>query len=109
MFQDRLSQNLLDTDLLGNILDIINAQFAAQQNLLKEAKNSLLPDYVASSGVTVVVESMFVELCRESAGDSQCVSVPKTQNTTITQIQGPVEIRNRVNSGSSTIITLIQK
>ena len=109
MFQDRLSRNLLDTDFLANILDIINAQLAAQQNLLKEAKNSLLPDYVVSSGVTVVVEPMFVELCRESAGDSQCVSVPKTQNTTITQIQGPVEIKNRVNSGGSTIITLIQK
>jgi hypothetical protein len=108
LYRDKLSVNLLDQNFLANILDIINAQLAAQQNLLNTQKNSLLPDYVATTGVVATVDDLQVELCRNDGSNMQCVSVPKNQSSTIYQIQGSVEIRNRVNSSGTTTITLKQ-
>jgi hypothetical protein len=93
---------------LANVLDIINAQLAAQLDLLRKTKSGLLPDYVPTSGVVVEVDDNSVTLCREGNGDVQCITTPKNQNTTITQIQGPVEIKNRVNTGGNTIINATQ-
>jgi hypothetical protein len=108
VYKDRLSRNLLDNDFLANVLDIINAQLAAQLDLLGKTKSGLLPDYVPTSGVVVEVDDLQVTLCREAGGDTQCITTPKNQNTTITQTQGPIEIRNRINSGGSTIINATQ-
>ena len=108
VYKDRLSRNLLDNDFLANVLDIINAQLAAQLDLLGKTKTGLLPDYVPTSGVTVEVDDLSVTLCREGGGDTQCITTPKNQNTTITQIQGPVEIKNRINNGGNTIINATQ-
>jgi ligand-binding sensor domain-containing protein len=110
MYQDKLSRNFLDSDFLANILDIVNAQLASQIDMLnKNNNNKLLPDWVATSGVTVELDEPKITLCRDSGSDVQCVTTPTKQNSTITQIQGSVEIRNRVNSGGSTIINLIQR
>jgi len=108
VYKDPLSRNFLDQDFLANVLDIINAQLAAQVNLLGKTKSGLLPDYVPTSGVIAEVDDLQVTLCREGNGDTQCISVPKNQNTTITQTQGPIEIKNRVNAGGSTIINATQ-
>ena len=108
VYQDKLSRNFLDQDFLANVLDIINAQLAAQLDLLGKTKTGLLPDFVPTSGVVAEVDDLQVTLCREGGGDVQCISVPKNQNTTITQTQGPIEIKNRVNSGGSTIINATQ-
>jgi hypothetical protein len=108
MYQDKLSRNLLDNDFLANVLDIINAQLAAQLDLLGKTKSGLLPDYVPTSGVTVEVDDLSVTLCREGGGDTQCITAPKNQNTTVTQTQGPIEVKNRINSGGSTIINATQ-
>jgi hypothetical protein len=110
MYQDKLSRNFLDSDFLANILDIVNAQLASQIDMLnRNNNNKLLPDWVATSGVTVELDEPKLTLCRDSGSDIQCVTTPTKQNSTITQIQGSVEIRNRVNSGGSTIINLIQR
>jgi hypothetical protein len=108
MYQDKLSRNFLDQDLLANVLDIINAQLAAQLDLLGKTKSGLLPDYIPTSGVLVEVDDLQVTLCREGNGDTQCITTPKNQNTTVTQTQGPVEVKNRINSGGSTIINATQ-
>jgi len=108
MYQDKLSRNFLDQDFLANVLDIINAQLAAQLDLLGKTKTGLLPDYVPTSGVVAEVDDLQVTLCREGGGDTQCISVPKNQNTTITQTQGAIEIKNRVNSGGNTYINATQ-
>ena len=108
MYQDKLSRNFLDQDLLANILDIINAQLAAQLDLLGKTKSGLLPDYVPTSGVVAEVDDLQVTLCREGGGDTQCITTPKNQNTTVTQTQGPIEVKNRINSGGSTIINATQ-
>lgn len=107
-YKNKLDRNFLDNDLLANILDQINAQLAAQLDLLGKTKSGLLPDYIPTSGVVVEVDDLQVTLCREGNGDTQCITTPKNQNTTITQIQGPVEIRNRINTGGSTIINATQ-
>ena len=109
LFQDSLSRNFLDTDFLANILDIINAQLAAQLDLLNNTKSGLLPDYNAVTGIVATVDDLRVELCRDDGSNVQCVSTPKTQNSTIYQTQGMLEFKNRVNTGAGTTITLIQK
>jgi len=107
-FEDKLSRNLLDQDFLANVLDLIDAQMAAQLNLLNNQKGGLLPDYVATSGITVEVDEPYLTLCRDDGSNRQCVTTPKNQNTTIIQQQGSVEFKNRVNSGGGTTITLRQ-
>lgn len=107
-YKNKLDRNFLDNDLLANILDQINAQLAAQLDLLGKTKSGLLPDYLPTSGVMIEVDDLQVTLCREGNGDTQCITTPKNQNTTVTQTQGPVEIKNRINTGGSTIINAIQ-
>jgi hypothetical protein len=110
IYQDKLSRNFLDSDFLANILDIVNAQLAAQLDMLnKNNNNKLLPDWIPTSGVTVELDEPKITLCRDSGSDSQCITTPTKQNTTITQIQGAVEVTNRINSGGSTTIILIQR
>ena len=107
-FKDTLSTNLLDQDFLVNVLDIINAQMAAQLNLLNTTSSGLLPDYTAISGIIAAVDDNTVTLSRDDSSNIQSVTVPKNQNTTIYMTQGVLEFKNRVNAGGSTIITLKQ-
>jgi len=108
IFSDRLSRNLLDQNFLENILDIINAQLAAEMNLLNTTSSGLLPDYKAISGVTVDIDEPNITLCRDDGSNIQCVTTPKNQNTTLIQQQGSIEVKNRINTGDNTIITLRQ-
>jgi FecR protein len=109
LYQDQLGKNLLDQNFLANILDIIDAQLAAQQNLLNTSRSGLLPDYVAITGVVATVDDLTVNLYRDDGSNRQSVTVPKNQNTTVYQTQGSIEVKNRVNSGGNTVITVIQK
>jgi hypothetical protein len=107
-FKDTLRTNLLDQDFLVNVLDLINAQMAAQLNLLNTTSSGLLPDYSAITGIIASVDDNTVTLSRDDGSNIQSVTVPKNQNTTIYQTQGVLEFKNRVNVGGSTIITLKQ-
>jgi hypothetical protein len=109
IYQDKLSRNFLDQDFLANVLDILDAQMKSQINLLNTTKGGLLPDYVATSGITVELDEPKVTLCRDSGSDVQCITTPTRQSSTIYQTQGSLEFKNRVNSGGGTIITIIQK
>lgn len=110
VYQDKLARNFLDQTFLANILDIIDAQMKAQLNLLNTTNNRLLPDYIALTGVTVDIQEPKITLARDDGSNIMSVTVPTAQNTTIYMTQGAMDvIKNRVNSGGSTIITLIQK
>jgi hypothetical protein len=109
LFKNKLSQNLLDQNFLANILDIINSQLASQIDMLNNTKSGLLPDYIATSGVVAEIDDISVTLSRNDGSNMQSVTVPKNQNSTIYQTQGSIDIKNRVNSGGGTIITLIQR
>lgn len=110
MYQDKLSRNPLDADMLPNLLDIITAQIgAANSNLLKmPSANSVLPDYKASTGVIAEVDSLAVNLSRDDGSNIQSVHVDRSRALTIYQIQGSVEVKNRVNNAGTTTITLKQ-
>jgi hypothetical protein len=107
-FKDRLAQNLLEQNFLVNILDLVNAQLAAQLDLLNSQSGRLLPDYNALTNVKVAVDDMTVQLCRDDGSNVQCIGTNKYQNSLIIQQQGSVEIRNRVNNGAGTTITVKQ-
>lgn len=110
-YSERLARNLLDRDFLVNILDILDLQLAANQArvLSGTAQRGILPDYVPGQGVEAYVDSINVELCIDTTGsDIACVKVPTSQETTIRQIQGPVDITNRVNGEGTTTITTTQ-
>jgi hypothetical protein len=109
VYQNKLDRNFLDQDFLANVLDIVNAQLAAQLDLLGKAKSGLLPDYNALTGVTVELDEPKVTLARDTGSDVMSVTTPTRQNSTIFMTQGAVDIKNRVNSGGGTVITLIQK
>ena len=106
IFKSRLAQNFLDQEFLANILALLNNQL--DENLLAFNSNGLLPDYKASTGVKVAVDDMAVQLCRSDGSNNQCVSVNKNESSTIIQQQGNVTVKNRVNSGNGTLITLKQ-
>jgi hypothetical protein len=110
MYQDKLSRNPLEANLLPNLLDIINEQIgAANRNLLVVSQaNSLLPDYKASTGVVAEVDALGVELSRDDGSNKQSVRVDRTRSLTVYQIQGSVEVKNRVNNAGTTTITLKQ-
>ena len=98
--------NYLETDYLTNMFDQIGN--ALNEDFLKDSDN-MLPDYRKSSGVVAYKDDLTVQLCRDDGSNIQCVTTPNTQNSLITQQQGSVEIKNRVNQGAGTVITLIQK
>ena len=108
-YQDRLSRNPLDADMLPNLLDIITAQIgAANSNLLVLPTNSLLPDYKPSTGVVAEVDTLAVNLSRDDGSNIQSVHVDRSRALTVYQIQGSIEVKNRVNTGGTTTITLKQ-
>ena len=109
VYQDKLARNFLDQNFLANILDILDAQMKAQLNLLNTTSNRLLPDYQAITGITVDIQEPKITLARDDGSNVMSVTVPTAQNTTIYMTQGVLDFKNRVNSGGSTVITLIQR
>ena len=110
--QADLDINLLDRDFLQNVLDLINIQLIKQQKrvLAIGSGNELLPDYDPEGPVRATTDGVGVTLCMETGpSDVSCVRTPTTQNSTIIQSQGSVEITNRVNDTGTTTITTIQR
>ena len=74
-----------------------------------ETLDRILPDWTEKSQVIKELTATQVGLCRsDSNSNAQCVSTPKDQNASVTQIEGDVTIKNRVNKGGSTTIILKQ-
>jgi len=110
VYQDKLARNFLDQNFLANILDIIDSMMKAQMNLLNTTSNRLLPDYNALTGIVVDIQEPKITLSRDDGSNVMSVTTPTSQNTTIYMTQGAMDtIKNRVNSGGSTVITLIQR
>ena len=111
VFHDNLSQNLLEQDFLANLLDQVNKQLSMQTVIIKPAPvtSKILPDYIPTSGIAVVLDDSQVKLCRDNGSDRQCVTTTSRQNSVITQSQAPVEVKNRVNAGGNTVINIVQR
>ena len=73
------------------------------------SNTAVLPDWTANSEVVKVITNTQVSLCRtDSSSNAQCIVVPKDQNSVVTQSEGQITIKNRVNSGNGTTIILKQ-
>jgi len=113
VWDNPLAQPLLQQYFLENIFNILADQLqqetaALLQNVLAP-QNQLLPDYKKSTGVTVQQDPTMVELCRPDGGSNiECVKTPHDQNSTVYMTQDSVTIKNRINTGGNTIITLKQ-
>lgn len=105
ILKSKLAQNFLDQEFLNNLLAILGDQL--NENFLK-TPDGLLPDYKPTTGVKVALDELSVELCRSDGSNRQCVAVNRNESSTIFQQQGNVMIKNRVNSGNGTVITLRQ-
>lgn len=106
IFEDKLTRNFLDNEFLANIFD--QAFNALDEKFLDEV-DPILPDYRRSSGIIVYKDPINIELCRDNGADIQCIRVPRTQDSTIFQVQRTQDFKNRVNQGGNTIITVIQR
>jgi len=111
IYTDRLSINLLEKEFLENFLDILAQQMAEQLRVFKKeiSIGEILPDLIAATGVVAIMENNKVQLCRDNGNDVQCVTMPDHQNAIVYNIQSPIEVKNRINAGDNTIITLNQK
>ena len=108
---NQLQRNFLDQDFLSNMLILLNEQLAVEfGNLLAPQKTQLLPDYKKETGVVATVDAISVQLCRTDTGNNtSCITTPKDQNSTITQTQSDnIAIKNRINQGGNTFITIKQ-
>jgi hypothetical protein len=107
-----LVEPLLQQYFLENIFNILSQELQAEAkqmlaNVLAP-QTTLLPDYKKETGVVASVGVSTVTLTRSSNSDVESVMVPKSQQTTIIEQQGPISIKNRVNSAGTTIITVRQ-
>jgi len=107
-----LDKNFLSQDFLADILTLLNEELSKEfGNLLAKSKsNSVLPDYTASMQITATVTPISVTLYRsDSSGNQVSVTVPRDQNSQITQTQNEnVGFKNRVNQGGNTYISTKQ-
>ena len=114
VWNNPLAQPLLQQYFLQDIFDILSQQLAQESaqllgNMLTP-EAQLLPDWFKASQVTKQITPTSVGLCRQDGSSNvACITVPHDQNTTtyIQQADG-VNIKNRVNAGGNTIITLKQ-
>lgn len=103
---DKTDALFLNTGFVNGLVEIVNSKLT--EKILSEI-DPVLPDYKKSPGLTIYKDSSIVGLCRDDGSNQQCITTPLTQNSTVYQIQGTVEFRNRINSGTGTTITLIQR
>ena len=114
VWDNPLAKPLLQQYFLEDIFNILSQQLQQEASALLSNQLSpqaqLFPDWFKASLVTKEVTPTTATLCRpDGSSNVACISVPKDQNTTtfIQQADG-VNIKNRINAGGNTIITLKQ-
>ena len=114
VWDNPLAKPLLQQYFLEDIFNILSEQLAQESAaLLSNAlspQNQLFPDWFKASLVTKEVSPTSATLCRADGGSNvACITVPKDQNaTTYIQQADGVNIKNRINAGGNTIITVKQ-
>lgn len=114
VWDNPLERPLLEQYFLINIFNILSAQLQAEStrllsNLLSP-ESQLLPDWFKASLVSKEVTPISIGLCRQDGGsNTACTTTPIGQNTSIMLHQSDgTNIKNRVNAGGNTIITMRQ-
>ena len=114
VWDNPLAKPLLQQYFLEDIFNILSEQLAQESAALLSnqlsPQNQLFPDWFKASLVTKEVTPTTATLCRaDGSSNVACISVPKDQNaTTYIQQSDGVNIKNRINAGGNTIITVKQ-
>jgi hypothetical protein len=104
-----LDLNFLDTDMLGNMLDLSNAQLFASQETLSE-QNSMLPGYSELTGLKYYVDTETDKLVLyKFSSHNASVTLNKEADAVVTFIQDGVTVAQKVNRGGTTTINITQK
>jgi hypothetical protein len=103
-----LDINFLDFDLLPNVLDQVNAALFASQDVLT-AELSMLPGYDPASGLLYGIDENDKLVLTKGGTHFAQVIVGKDANLILNITQSSVPLYQRINSGGSTTITIIQK
>ena len=110
--ENPLERPLLEQTFLDNIFSILTRQLRASETaLLGNALtvDPVLPDYVKDLGVVAYKSSSTIELIRDTGSDVQSVIVSRFENNVVYMTINDNTIKNRINSGNSSVIRLIQK
>ena len=104
-----LDINYLDNNALINMLDLSNQQLFASQDQLS-ALNKILPNYSELTGIRYYYneDSSKITLTRVF-NHTTMVTVDVDQSATLNIIQDGVQVTQKVNTGGTTAITIIQK
>lgn len=104
---NRLDRNELEDELLPNVLDAVNAALSATQEAMSTTL-SMLPGYNESSGLKWrVTDSDQLVLTRYSSHVFE-LTVPKEQGAVLDLQQDGIPVYQKINSGGTTTITVIQ-
>lgn len=105
---DRLSINELDFNLLPNILDESNkALLASQENLLEQ--KTMLPGWSEASGLRYGIDDNGKLILTKMGTHTAQVIIDKEASIVLNITQDGSPLTQKVNSGGTTVITIIQK
>jgi len=104
---NRLDRNELEDELLPNILDAVNAALTATQEAMSTTL-SMLPGYDASSGLKWRINDSEQLVLTRYSNHTFELTVPREQGAILDLQQDGVPVYQKINSGGSTIITVIQ-
>jgi hypothetical protein len=105
---DLIGVNYLDTNLLPNILDeSTRALMASQESMLEQ--NTLLPSYNEASGLKYAVTDEGNLVLTKMSQHIASVTVNKEASLVLTITQDSVPLYQKVNSGGTTTINIVQK
>jgi hypothetical protein len=95
--------------MLGNMLDLSNAQLFASQETLSE-QNSMLPGYSELTGLKYYVDTETDKLVLyKFSSHNASVTLNKEADAVVTFIQDGVTVAQKVNRGGTTTINITQK
>ena len=104
---NRLDRNELDDDLLPNVLDAVNAALSATQEAMSTTL-SMLPGYDESSGLKWRINDQEQLILTRYSGHIFELTVPREQGAILDLQQDGVPVYQKINTGGTTTITVIQ-
>jgi len=104
---NRLDRNELEDELLPNVLDAVNAALSATQEAMSTTL-SMLPGYDESSGLKWRVDDQEQLVLTRYSTHIFELTVPKEQGAILDLQQDGIPAYQKINTGGTTIITVIQ-
>ncbi len=104
---NRLDRNELEDELLPNVLDAVNAALSATQEAMSTTL-SMLPGYDAGSGLKWHVTDQEQLVLTRYSNHIFELTVPREQGAILDLQQDGVPVYQKINSGGTTTITVIQ-